>query len=79
MYGKRNVRHGFKDKCPALGIWIKKQRIQKGLSLKEVANKTNISITRLWMYENLEKVPDISIVDQVMPILGYKIEESEEL
>lgn len=77
MYGKLNIRHGFKDKCPALGIWMKKQRLEKGLTLKEVAEQTNISMTRLWMYENQEKVPDISIVDDVMPVLGFKVCEDK--
>lgn len=57
---------------------LKKIRIGKGFTLKELSGKTNISTTYLSDLENLNrKSPSYKIMDQLTKVLNTTIEELE--
>ena len=57
---------------------LKKIRIEKGFTLKELSKRTNISTTYLNDLENLNrKNPSYQIMDQLTKVLNTTIEELE--
>ncbi len=56
-----------------IGGNIKKFRINKGLTQKELANKLGVTVTTIQNYENNRRKPDFTVLDNIAEILGCKL------
>ncbi|MBM7616931.1 transcriptional regulator with XRE-family HTH domain [Weissella uvarum] len=59
--------------CPKLGEKIKRVRLLRDLTEKELANEINVSVNTLSHYENGTRKPDIEILIDIEVALGVDL------
>ena len=65
----------YENLCKLYGEYFKYTREQKGLSLRELSKKTNISIALISLLENGDKLPRIETLIRLVLALGIPFNE----
>lgn len=52
---------------------LKRYRIEKGMTLKQVADKVHIAVNTLSNYENGVIIPNVEIYNKILNVFGYKL------
>ena len=65
----------YKNLCKLYGEYFNYTREQKGLSLRELSKKTNISIALISLLENGDKLPRIETIIRLVLALGIPFNE----
>ena len=59
----------------SLGSKIQEQRLRSGLSVKDVAERMNVSVQTVYRWENGERVPDIVTFLMLANLFGTTVEK----
>ena len=62
-----------------LGIALKLRRKEKGITLRELSEKSGISIVALSHYENCKKVPMGSTLAKIVTVLDMDYDDAYEM
>lgn len=65
---------GFTNTAVLIGGLCRKERRENGYTLKELSEKTGVSVAKLTYVEQCEKNISLKTICKLLDIFGYKIE-----